>query len=450
MGNVFRKIYTREIPASAKIQTKDGKDFACWVGNGDRKHRAEVATLSDGRKVIRMESDTYVAKYRNADDEVVTVATGCRELTNAKQFLAQAERAVERIKAGVADSTELRAAAHKDKRIDDHVAAYLGTFRKSEAYRKDTGRNLRLLMKWLDWKTLADMRRERFQTWLADEKRNGRSARSMNTYHTSLVTFCNWCVETERLNKNPFAKIEKANEKADKRRPKRALSVDEFRRLIDAARTAPLRPALIPSNRRTGRAPELLSGPERAEVYTVLVGTGLRVGELSQVLVKDLHLDDAQPGFDVRAEVDKTRTAAFLPLSRDLVALLRRRIAGRKPGDHVFDIPADLIKRFNGDLKRAGIQKRDPSGLVADIHSLRKTYGTWLAQKGVHPKIAQALMRHKDIKMTMNLYTDLRLLDLAGAVESVSLMHQIMHQNPDSPCPSSPSSPSVSAFRRSS
>ncbi len=47
----------------------------------------------------------------------------------------------------------------------------------------------------------------------------------------------------------------------------------------------------------------------------------------------------------------------------------------------------------------------DDAGLYADFHSLRHTTGSLLAASGVHPKVAQSIMRHGDINLTMSLYT---------------------------------------------
>ena len=51
--------------------------------------------------------------------------------------------------------------------------------------------------------------------------------------------------------------------------------------------------------------------------------------------------------------------------------------------------------------------------------ALRHTFGTHLSAAGVHPRTAMAAMRHSRIELTMNLYTDLVLLDVAGAVEAL-------------------------------
>ena len=53
------------------------------------------------------------------------------------------------------------------------------------------------------------------------------------------------------------------------------------------------------------------------------------------------------------------------------------------------------------------------------MHALRHSFGTLLSKGGVAPRTAQAAMRHSSIDLTMNVYTDPQLLDVAGAVESL-------------------------------
>jgi hypothetical protein len=48
---------------------------------------------------------------------------------------------------------------------------------------------------------------------------------------------------------------------------------------------------------------------------------------------------------------------------------------------------------------------RQDVGHYADFHSLRHTTRNLPAASGVHPKIAQEIMRHSDINVTMNHYT---------------------------------------------
>src|SRR6476659_8520498 len=92
----------------------------------------------------------------------------------------------------------------------------------------------------------------------------------------------------------------------------------------------------------------------------------------------------------------------------------------RLPADTpLFDVPAGLVRILDRDLKAAGIPKRDDRGRTVDVHAMRTTFGTLLSRTGTAPRTAQAAMRHSDIKLTMGVYTDPRLLDVRGAVEKL-------------------------------
>lgn len=62
------------------------------------------------------------------------------------------------------------------------------------------------------------------------------------------------------------------------------------------------------------------------------------------------------------------------------------------------------------------IDKRDDRGRTLDVHALRHTFGTHLSRGGVAPRTAQQAMRHSTLELTMNTYTDPRLLDVAAAL----------------------------------
>jgi len=97
----------------------------------------------------------------------------------------------------------------------------------------------------------------------------------------------------------------------------------------------------------------------------------------------------------------------------------------------LFDVPEGLIRIFDRDLVFAGlarIEKRggkevvvktDDRGRTIDIHALRHTFGTHLSKAGVPLRTAQAAMRHSDPSLTANVYTDPKLLDVAGALASL-------------------------------
>ena len=92
----------------------------------------------------------------------------------------------------------------------------------------------------------------------------------------------------------------------------------------------------------------------------------------------------------------------------------------RLPGDtRLFRVPKGLVRILDRDLKLAGIPKRDDRGRTVDVHALRHSFGTLLSKGGVAPRTAQAAMRHSTIDLTMNVYTDPRLLDVHAALDAL-------------------------------
>ncbi len=310
------------------------------------------------------------------------------------------------------------------------------------------------------------------------------AARTRNSYLQAVRGLCNWCVETGRLAVNPLARIAKADETADRRRQRRALTEDELRRLLDVAARRPLaehgrltvrKPkhpegsrskrkrdtwnklpltledldgATARARQRLAKDPELVAameslGRERALIYKNLVLTGLRKGELASLTVGQLVLDADPPYLVLDAADEKNREGSTIPLRADLADDLRQWLATRArgptgrvlrlstdgraptegwslPGDTlVFAVPRQLVKTLDRDLRVAGIPKTDARGRTVDVHAMRHTFGTLLSKGGVTPRTAQAAMRHSKIDLTMNVYTDLKLLDVAGAVEAL-------------------------------
>jgi integrase len=422
LGSVFRKTSVRPVPAGAKIIAgKNGTRVAKWTPKGaPRPITARVVTRDDGAQFVHVPTGCYYAKYRDHDQKVRTVSTGCKDKENANQFLRNLEKQTERVEVGVVTKDEIRRADQvKSVKLDAHIADYTSTLTGSKDHQKKTRRYLDLLKSALEWSTLADLRRDDLDLWLHGQFQNGRSARSCNGYRIAACGFCSWLVEAKRLASNPFSGLAKFDEVAGSRRPRRAMTPDELHRLIGAARIALKRPALKTA-RKTDRPADRFSGDDRADLYEFLAATGLRINEARELRVSDLSLEGNSPGLDLRAITTKNKQEGFIPFTPELVEMLRRRVEGRKPGAPVFDIPADLIKRFHADCKRAGIDRIDDRGKRVDLHALRKTFGTRLAMAGVPLTVAQRLMRHSDPKLTSNLYTDVRVLDLHGAVEAMA------------------------------
>ena len=101
----------------------------------------------------------------------------------------------------------------------------------------------------------------------------------------------------------------------------------------------------------------------------------------------------------------------------DLAVDLTRWI-GNEPNRmrRLFRTTANAVKVLDRDLRFAGIAKHDERGRTACVHSFRVSFATHLNRGGVAPRVAQAAMRHSTIDLTMSVYTDPKLLDVAAAL----------------------------------
>jgi hypothetical protein len=68
------------------------------------------------------------------------------------------------------------------------------------------------------------------------------------------------------------------------------------------------------------------------------------------------------------------------------------------------------------DLEAVGIPFADAQGRRVDFHSLRGSLNTHMALAKVDPQLRQKIMRHSDIKLTLDTYTDSTLLRVSEAI----------------------------------
>jgi len=150
--------------------------------------------------------------------------------------------------------------------------------------------------------------------------------------------------------------------------------------------------------------------------------TGLRASELASLTPAHFDLEAQPPTVAVLACDEKSRRGDTLPLSSDVVKLLRPSL-----GAHPVDArlwPGTWAKSHNGfklmqhDLRSADVPYTTEDG-TADFHALRHTYLSRLGRSGASPKVMMRLARHTTVELTLGRYTHANLYDLASAVEAM-------------------------------
>ena len=498
MGSIYRETYTKPMPAGAELFTRDGQRHARWTDRRGRKRTAKVTTGRDGSLRVVLQCTKLTAKLRDGSGRPVKVATGCRSKDAADSILNDLQVRADKVRSGAWSAAEDSTLDHQATALDAHVDAYLRDLRERHgkgAKRRVSVKHvvnvthcLKRIVAGCGFTRLRHLNRPAVERWADRCELDGMAARTINAHLAALTAFGNWCVEQGRIVANPFARPPKRDERADRRRTRRALTEDELRKLLKVARWRPLAEygrkvekiagSAKRANKRSRRTwkrlplefadldaavtrarhvlrkrPEYVAklerrGRERALVYKTLVLTGLRKGELAALTVGHLELDGTVPYVVLDAADEKAGRGAEIPLRGDLAtdwrdwlsevlaeAQDRARAAETAiparlaKATKLFHVPADLIRAFDRDLLAAGlarmvtdangeprIDKTDDRGRTLDVHALRHTFGSHLSRGGVAPRTAQAAMRHSAIELTMQTYTDPRLLDVAGAL----------------------------------
>ena len=244
------------------------------------------------------------------------------------------------------------------------------------------------------------------------------SHQSSNFYLAAAKQFCAWMIRERRASESPVAHLRGLNVATDRRHNRRALSVEEVRRLLTAA--------------KQGSEQFGMTGAERALTYRLAVESGLRSNEIRSLVRTSFRFAAKLATVTVEAGNSKRRRRDELPLRPDTAAELKAHLATKHPGAPAFALPpayemADMLRHDLAAARKAWVgEVRDPkqqaerersaflaavdeAGQVVDFHGLRHTFITNLARAGVHPSVAQSLARHSDPKLTLGRYTHVEL-----------------------------------------
>jgi integrase len=239
-----------------------------------------------------------------------------------------------------------------------------------------------------------------FTTW---DHRQLASDRTVRDAWTILRAALNNAVREELITRNVAALIRVPKPRRRKVKP---WTVDEARRFLESART---------------RRDPLYAA------YVLILAVGLRRGEVLGLRWKDVDLDNAEMsiGWQLQRiggrlyhrETKTEASDAVLPLVDLCVTALGERqtdqdSARRAASDEWIDNglvfttrtgrpvePRNFNRSFAAAVKHAEV----PS---IPVHATRKTCASLLVALDVHPRIAMQILRHSQIAVTMNVYSE--------------------------------------------
>jgi len=307
------------------------------------------------------------------------------------------------VKIGLIDPARAAAGKLLSEHIKDFEQSLLdkGNTRKQAQM---TVSRIKRIVKGCKFTSWTDIAASKVQRCIARMQDDGLSKKTANYYLKAFQHFARWMVEDRRATTSPVAHLRAIEvKKKDIRRQRRPLEPDEVRRLLEATQAA---------------GPHFgLTGYQRAMIYRLAVESGLRANEIRNLKRCDFDFDNCT--VTVQDHTAKNRKEKTLPLRPGTAAEIKELLANKLPAAQAFKVPGKPIDMLRPDLKAAVIDYVDDAGRYCDFHSLRHTTGSLLAASGVHPKIAQEIMRHSDINLTMSLYTHTLRGQEADAINSL-------------------------------
>ena len=342
-----------------------------------------------GHVFKRPDRTSYVAQYKTTDGRWTTRSTHCTDKRAAEAVLARFERDAQRDPAQAAVDTDgashpAGVSTHEAHTLDGALSYLVDTSMANgraagttRMYMQKAGHVVRVLSNDRDVSTLT---LDVVQSYVSTRRREGAA---LSTISKELITL------------------------------RASLSLARSRKLfhgiVDEVIPA-LNVSYTPRERYLADEAELHTllaqfEPHRALWVAVAVYTGARASEVAKLDWSDIRWTEAQGTIHIRGT--KTRASKrTIPLADDLAC---RLFPLRRASGPVVGAWPNCRRDLKAACVRAGIAAVSPN-------DLRRTFASWLKQRGVDSAVVARLLGHSSTKMVDLVYGRLDMATLAGAM----------------------------------
>lgn len=401
MAHAERPTFTQTVPEHATIRTEKGERYAVWT---DRKGAAVKALILPTGKCRRVVPGRWVGIYRDHTGKRRKTAT-FGDRSRALEVAIQLEKKGRAVREGRAEPDRPAGKILLAEMVDDYLDHMRGKG-DSDTWVKRVGVELRRLITHHKLTTAGAVDVERVARQIELDRKAGPrvgekghgspySIRTRNKWVVSLKGFGRWLLRSKRTAFNPFDALSQMNAEVDRRLERRPIAIEEFVRLVAAARSST-------------DVVQGMTGPDRGMMYLLASHTGLRAGALRILTPESFTWANGVPvAVYSSARMQKNKSALGLDLSPHIRQAVGEWLKGRPPGQPIFRGVASnrTAEMLRHDLRTAGIPFRDASGRVFDFHSLRIQAAFLLFAGGASlPEVQQAL-DHSTPVLTANIYS---------------------------------------------
>ncbi len=329
----------------------------------------------------------------------------------AQEFGDDAQTRGRRVKHGLetpADQKRRQAAARP---IAEHLGEYLTATQAQSSPRhvRQVRSSIEAMIKACGWTSIGEISADAAAKILAARHKAGVGPNTINHHRTYLRSFSAWLTRHGRLSADPLAGLNRYDARADVRRVRRPFTDGELKALLAA-----------------------VDEPRRM-LYTLMVWTGLRLGEVRSLTRASFQWEgDGAPLVVVLAAYSKRRRREEQPIPIEIARMLQPWVERQSARGPLWRIPHHAAEMLRADLKAAEIEHRDADGRVLDLHSLRHTYITRLVASRATVKEAQRLARHSTATLTIDRYAHVEQSAVRLALERSSSAPRLAAQESES------------------
>ena len=251
---------------------------------------------------------------------------GYTDKRETERLAARLEERSIKIKNGDIDPKAEAYRVHEGRSLADHLADFERSIHAKDATPKYVHMVVQRTRRMLDLakaKRVSDLSLSKTLDAVQALRDAGLSQESINHHVRGAKGFSRWLWRDGRAREHHLAHLATSSAESDRRHVRRLLSPDEAARVVQAAETGP----------EAGN----LTGPDRAILYALALGTGFRAKELGTLTPERFNLDSDTPTVVGKSAYTKNGKEAVQPLAQSLADRLRPWLATKPPGRPVFD-----------------------------------------------------------------------------------------------------------------
>lgn len=267
---------------------------------------------------------------------------------------------------------------------------------------------------------LNELSPEIIQSKLVDNLCETHAYSTIHKAYVLLNECLNFAIDKDYIVKNPCRQVKTPKKETFDQKEIRILSEDEIVRFKETAT----------STRKNIAIPKYQYGL----IITLIIYTGLRVGELCALQWQDINLDTRKITISKSVGVvkdannkrkliiqptTKSGKTRYVPLNKKAISILeaQRKMVGGIATDFIVNGSSEIVDKtvvansYPKICKSANIP--NPSG----IHSLRHTFASLALQRGIDIKVISDILGHASVNFTYNTYVHIIDKQKADAVD---------------------------------